>query len=120
MTPKVQLLAQGIAKAEGFGPLENFPTRVHNPGDLELGDRGFGVQSGKTVYPDDATGWEALYNECELMLGGGSHVYSVAMTFLQVAQKYTGGDNPAAWASIVSGVCGMQPTNTLQDFLNHP
>jgi hypothetical protein len=120
MTTKVQLLALGIAKAEGFGPLENFPTQIHNPGDLELGDMGWGVQSGKTVYPNDAAGWDALTHECQLMLTGESRVYNVSMTFLEVAGKYTGGDDPEGWARTVSQVCGMSLLNTLEEFLDAP
>ena len=117
-SPKVLQLAQAIAKAEGFGVPEAFPTRVHNPGDLCLGDKGWGTQAGKTVFPDDAAGWDALYHQCGLMLSGQSHVYSLDMTFLQVAQAYTGGDNPSAWAQIVAEACGTNIETTLGEYAN--
>lgn len=116
--PKILLLARAIAKAEGFGPPENLPTRIHNPCDLELGDRGFGVQAGKTVFEDLDHGWSAACYECWLMLTGRSHFYSPIKTFLQVAMAYTGGDQPLAWATIVSGALGFNPQNTLQNFLD--
>jgi len=116
--PKIMQLAQAIAKAEGFGPPTNLPTRINNPGDMCLGDRGYGVQSGKTIFPNVADGWAALTRECYLMLTGESHLYNPTKTFLQVATLYTGGDAAEAWATIVSGALGLTPQNTLEDFLD--
>lgn len=116
--PKVIKLAQAIAKAEGFGPPENLPTRINNPGDLELGDLGHGVQAGKTVFQDVNDGWERLYSECWLMLTGTSHIYGPTNTILRVAEKYTGGDNSESWARIVAGNIGVTSLNTLADYLN--
>jgi len=122
-SPKVQQLARGIARAEGFGVAGALPTRCNNPGDLELGDLGLGMDRSKTVFPDTETGWAALYHECGLMLAGlnGQHrsaVYDRDMKFLTVAQIWTGGDNWQPWASIVASACGMLPSETLADFLN--
>ena len=75
------------------------------------------MQAGKTVFPSNEAGWNALYRQCGLMLSGESHVYTTDLTFLQVAAKYTGGDNPTAWAAIVSEGCGMQPESTLAEFV---
>ena len=114
---KVFALEQAIEKAEGFGPPENLPTRINNPCDLELGDRGFGVEAGKTIFPSLIAGRAAAMRECWLMLTGNSHFYNPSKTFLQIAILFTGGDNPMAWATIVSGALGLTPENTLQDFL---
>jgi len=121
--PKVKLLCLGISKAEGFDVPGSLPARCHNPGDLEIGNVGYGVDNGKTIFPDDATGWAALYREGSLMLAAmtslhRSHVYSLGETFLQVAQAWTGGDNPSGWAQTVAETCGMSVTNTLQEFLD--
>lgn len=122
-TPKVKQLAEAIAKAEGFYVAGSLPARIHNPGDLEIGNVGYGTDIGKTIFPDDQTGWEWLYGECMLMLAGQearhhSHVYNLSMTFLRVAQLYTGGDNYIGWAEVVSAGCGMKVSNTLQEFLD--
>lgn len=116
--PRVIRLAQAIAKAEGFGPPENLPTRINNPGDLELGDRGYGTQGGKTVFASVQEGWERLYHECWLMLSGNSHVYSPTASLLQIAKKYTGGDAPQAWAAIVAQEIGIHPLDTLTGYLS--
>src|SRR5271169_4369349 len=108
LVEKANELAEAIAyKGEGFGPPENLPTRCNNPGDLELGDVGYGVDAGKTIYANLVDGWDAIDNECLLMLSGQqslhhSHIYNPTMTFLEVAEKYTGDDNAAQWASAVS------------------
>ena len=122
-SPKITKLAEGIAMAEGFYVRDSLPARIHNPGDMEIGDRGYGVQAAKTCFPDDRTGWNWLFGECSLMLASmstrhRSRIYTLDMTFMQVAQHYTGGDNAPAWAHIVSAHCGMQPENTLQQFLD--
>jgi hypothetical protein len=122
-SPKVKMLAEGIALAEGFHVANSLPSRIHNPGDLEIGDRGYGVQAAKTVFPDDAAGWNWLFGECSLMLASmqtrhRSKIYTLDETFIQVAQHWTGGDNPATWAQTVSAYCRMQPESTLQEFLN--
>lgn len=122
-SPKAKVLAEGIAKAEGFAVPGSLPARTHNPGDLEIGDIGYGTVNGKTVFPDDQTGMAWLYGETTLMLASRlarhhSRVYNLDETFLQVAVSYTGADNAAEWAMVVSGHCSMTPQNTLQDFLN--
>jgi len=116
-------LGAAISKAEGFGALEpdgvtpNLPTRCNNPGDLERGDVGFGIDDGKTVYGNVTAGWEALYIECALMLSGKSRVYSPQDTLLAVAIKYTGNDDPQGWALIVSKELNLSPQSRLTDWL---
>jgi hypothetical protein len=118
MNPKVIALAQAIAKAEGFGVDGALPTRCHNPGDLEVGDVGYGTDEGKTIFSEDQDGWMALEHQCDLMLTGNSHVYKPSMNFLQIAQLYTGGDNAGAWAQIVAQSLGISVTMTLYQFYN--
>ena len=67
----VQAMAQLIAQQEGFGVPGAIPTDYHNPGDLTnwpgypTGDRG---QGNITIFPDDATGWKALYTDLTVHL----------------------------------------------------
>ena len=101
----------------------SLPSRIHNPGDLEIGDRGYGTENGKTKFPNDTTGWQWLFGECSLMLASmktrhRSKIYTLDETFADVAQHWTGGDNPGPWAITVSEHCGMQPENTLQEYLD--
>jgi hypothetical protein len=119
-------LAYAIALAEGFFMQGSLPARTFNPGDMKLGDRGWGQVDGKTVYSkadpaaslDDRTdGWSALKRECIAMLTGASLVYSVNNTFIEVAITWTGGDDPGAWCKIVSAKLNVDPTMTLAEWV---
>jgi hypothetical protein len=114
---KVTRMAQAIAKAEGFGPPNNLPTRINNPGDLELGDQGNGVDQEKTIFKTEQDGWDALEGQVRWMLTGNSHVYSLTDTILQVAERYTGYDDADAWASIVARELGITISTTLAGYL---
>lgn len=123
---KADALAEAIAVAEGFFVKHSLPAVIHNPGDLELGDRGFGTQSGKTVYQkadpaadlkDGSDGWSALRQQCLRMLSGASFVYSVGDSFAVVAQKWTGGDNAPQWAECVCSKLGIDPSWTIRDYV---
>jgi hypothetical protein len=118
--------AHAVALAEGFFVQGSLPERVHNPGDLELGNRGWGVEQGKTIYfkadlesslDDRADGWAALKRECVAILTGGSREYSPSDTFEEVSVKWTGGDNPGAWCKIVTDNLGVQPLDRLVDWV---
>jgi len=124
---KVDLLAHAIALAEGFYAGDSLPYRIHNPGDLELGDRGWGTDANKTVYPkadpdadisDWTDGYSALRREIHAIFAGASRVYTTADTFGQLAAKWTGGDNPGAWCKIVTDNLGVSPFDKLGDWYN--
>jgi hypothetical protein len=117
LSDRVTEMAQAIAKAEGFGPPGNLPTRINNPGDLELGDRGQGVNNGKTIFATVEDGWEALEGQVRWMLTGNSRIYKLSDTLLEVAEKYTGRDNPDAWAVIVAGELGITISTTLASYV---
>jgi len=129
--PKIVAFTRAAAKAEGFGPAKNLPTRINNPCDLELGDRGCGVEAGKTKYGSVADGWEAGFHEFWLIFSNASPVYekfaqtlalehATDLTILELATKYTGADNAAGWARIVAGQLGLTSLNTLADWLAAP
>jgi hypothetical protein len=117
LNAKVTKMAQAIAKAEGFGPPENLPTRINNPGDLELGDQGAGIEQQKTIFKTEQDGWTALEGQVRWMLTGNSHVYSLTDTILQVAERYTGYDDADAWASMVAKELGITISTTLTGYL---
>lgn len=118
---KIARMATSIATAEGFFVTGSLPSKCHNPGDLEVGDVGCGVDNGKTKFPNDTAGWQALRHECDLILNGLSRAgYKLSDTWWQVAVRYTGNDGAAGWAQTVAGRLGLSVTNTLQDYLNQP
>ena len=109
----------------GFGPPENLPTRINNPGDMVSRRRGWGTECGKTVYAkarlrgrdrDKTDEASALRRECFVILSGASHNFEIDWTFLQLAQEWTGGDKPNAWAQIVCQELDTEPEMTLRTY----
>lgn len=88
---KIKAFGHAISVAEGFGISNAIPTQAHNPGDLVLGDKGFGTlgAEGITIFEDDSKGWDALYHELSLIVNGYSHVYNLDMTINEMAQRWT-------------------------------
>jgi hypothetical protein len=119
-------LAYAIALAEGFFMEGSLPARTFNPGDMKLGDRGFGMEQEKTIYAkadpaaslDDRTdGWSALKRECTAILTGASTVYSVNNSFVEVSILWTGGDNPGPWCKIVCAKLEVDPIATISEWV---
>ena len=135
---KAALLVRGIALAEGGwdtygnGIPGTRPFRNNNPGDLMLpGDQGtdsggYGIfssadfaaaQSGDADPSSD--GFAALFRQVDLILTGRSRVYSLDMTWAQVAALYDkGGDALTAWLPNVASLAGILPAQTVQEWLD--
>lgn len=117
----IEAIARAIATAEGFYVSGSLPQRAHNPGDLEMGDIGFGVINGKTRFGTDQDGWNALYEQIGRMLHlHGVSLYSPTMSIAQVAAEWVNGKtypstDSDAWAANFSRVLGVTPDMTLQD-----
>lgn len=109
---KIKTFARAIGGAEGFGIPGAIPTQAHNPGDLVLGDLGYGTLGSEqiTILQDDNVGWDKLYHQLNLIVNGHSHVYNLEMTIYEMAQKWTS-TQPDAWANNVSRALGV-PVNT--------
>lgn len=122
-TPPTRIvqLAQAINQAENSGR----DNSNHNPGNIR--DT---VTGNISSYPDIQTGWQRLYNKLDYdFVTGLSTVYSPNMTFRELGWMWVAGgkpgqvqpilgDNPDAWASIVSGYLGVDVTVRVGDFLN--
>lgn len=121
----VEKFAQAIAKAEGFyetnpALIPTVPQRAHNPGDLtDDGDIGLGViqTSGPagakiTVYASDEDGWKALRHKLTRMLNGASHTFTLDLTLMETALKYSGS---ADWAFNVAEALGVDTRMTLAE-----
>lgn len=120
---KVEEIIQAVGKGEGFGVPGAIPTVTHNPGDLGPGDTGTAWEvinasgSQVSVLPDDDTGWHYLRVKFRRILTGQSQVYSLDMTFTQVAQKYAG--DWSNWVRNVTRELRVQPSTTLRQWLNN-
>lgn len=116
-SPKIERIAQAIAKAEGYGASGAIPTRANNPGDLKLGDLGHGAISGKTIFASIQDGWNALRKQIHLMASGGSDYYQPTDTWRRIAQVWVGTNDYPNWMNTVTGELGVDPDSTLEDYL---
>ena len=99
-------LSSAIAYAEGANPAYN------NPGDLKLGDVGYGVApNGVTIFSSLQDGANALQNQVNLMLSGNSAYYDPNQTIEQASSIYANGD--PNWAANVAQFLGVTPQTTL-------
>lgn len=115
----IATIAAAIAQAEGAGNPSAIPARANNPGDLELGDIGYGTLTAAggnqiTVFPSQAAGEAALEAQINKMVSGSSTVYQPNMTISQAGAIYSGGSSN--WAQNVASYLGVDPdTTTLGD-----
>jgi hypothetical protein len=120
----VHILAQAIAKAEGFGPRSTLPTRLHNPGDLKVvkdyrypGQVRVG-KGGHAQFRTEADGWAALNHQIDKMASGESKHYSVNMTLQEIGKRYA--KNSRVWAKNVAHNLGVPPDTSLWEILDVP
>jgi len=104
-------ISVAIARAEDWFKSGSLPQRLNNPGALK------GSSGQLQSFSSAEEGWSASYNQVRLMLTGESRYYNPNMPIIDIAWIYTGGDNPAAWASTVASELGIEITETLNDYL---
>lgn len=114
----IQRLASAIAHAEGYGSQGAIPTLANNPGDLKLGDHGYGTINGKTKFGSPAEGWAHLRAQIRLGWLDRSDYYGPDDTFRQIAETWTGGDHSEEWLKSVTADLGVGPDTTLRGYLN--
>jgi|SRR5579871_1417591 len=107
-------LAQAIAQAEGFGAPNAIPTVANNPGDLKVGDVGYGTAAGGiTIFGSVDEGWARLDSQLAAIASGGSSYYNPGMSLAQIGNIYAGGD--ANWAINVARALHVTPDTTFAD-----
>ena len=116
---------QSIGKSEGFGLPNARPTKNNNPGDLTFCQETihFGATHGDprfAVFPDEATGWEALRRWLSVpakfdangdLVGGycGATIEQAINRFAPPSD----GNNTDAYVSSVCQWTGLHPKDTL-------
>ena len=110
--PKVRAIAVAIATAEGYYVERSLPRRLNNPGALKDPISG---QFRKFDTPE--AGWFALYAQIERILNNRSMYYNTNMTIRQIAQIWTGGDNPDGWARTVARKLGVSPDTPINQVM---
>lgn len=113
-------VCNAVAFAEGYNVAGSNPFLLNNPGDISDGANTFGYEthsgSNVTHFPDPETGWAWLYDKWSNIVGGASAVYSVEMSWDQLAQKWAG--NWQAWSTNVTRYLGVNRTDRVGDFFN--
>ena len=113
----IQEFAQAIASAEGFGVANAIPTRANNPGDLTdvgqnfTGDTGQRIGANIIVFDTVQDGWNALYSQVRLILGGSDSLWPSTLTLAQAGLQYSGCD--PNWATNVANDLDIDPSITL-------
>jgi hypothetical protein len=104
----VKRFAEAIATAEGYFTSGSLPNRRNNPGDIS-------DASGPIQYATPEEGWQALYNQVNLMFFGDPSQtrYNASMTITQVAQEYA--ENWQNWATNVANYLGVSSDTKLSD-----
>lgn len=115
---KVIKFAEAIAHAEGFGVANAIPTLANNPGDLAIGDLGYGILGKEKIskFPDVQAGWNRLYGQVQAIINGTSSYYRLDMTISDMAYQYTSTDQDA-WSENVATYLGVTRDTLLRTVL---
>jgi hypothetical protein len=111
--------ADAIARFEGFYTAGSRPQRNHNPGDLKFAGQSGAVgqdSAGFAIFPDDATGFQALYNQLNKYVRdfpGYSLLQIMAHYLGQSTATSDAQGNAFAYAGSVADALGVPTTATL-------
>lgn len=99
----IRWFGEAISYAEGFPVAGSIPQRANNPGDLVIPNWGGQTLGAEriSVFSSPAEGWRRLYAQLQLIVNGGSHVYTLNMTIREMAHKWTR-TQPDQWAQNVA------------------
>ena len=114
--PTLSPLSSAIAQAEGYGVSGAIPTLANNPGNLELGNLGYGTMNAAggqqiTVFPSAQAGATALENQVQAALNGSSANYNPNMSLSQFGNIYSGGNS--AYGNTLASILGVSPNTPL-------
>lgn len=104
-------MANALAQAEGYGIPGSVPTRANNPGDLELGDIGYGTIAAEgnnpiTVFPTAQAGMDALQKQADAILTGSSQYYGPDQSLNDIGETYAGPGEASTWAGNIASILG--------------
>jgi hypothetical protein len=113
--------ANAIAQFEGFNSPGSRPARNHNPGDLKFASQtgAGGTDSlGFAIFPDDATGWQALYRQLQKYVSDYPND-----SLLDIMAHYLGQASPTSnvegnaftYAGYVASSLGVDISSTLAE-----
>jgi hypothetical protein len=113
--PAKTLLAQLIAKQEGFGVPGAKPTRDHNPGDLEHAPGIAAWDGGIGIEPSDDQGWADLERQLTLYAARG-------LTLAQMVSIYgpPAENNTESYLNFICAGLGLGPEAPVRVALSLP
>jgi len=119
----IQLWAQAIATFEGFtSGGASRPSRNHNPGDLKYAGQTGAIgqdAQGFAIFPDDATGFQALYNQLAKYVAQfpGYSIVQITAHYLGMGSTPTVNQegNAFTYANFVASALGVTTDTTLGD-----
>lgn len=112
-SPLVTSMAQAIAQMEGYNTQGTIAAKNNNPGNLRAGAGQVGTANGFAVFPDPATGWNALYSQIDYNIGLGLNMQQFFAGEPGVYPGYApsaDSNNPTAYANFVATQVGVDPT----------
>ena len=112
-------VSESFAIAEGYSLRHDIPWNQKNPGDLTAGAHGSPTPNGKLTYTLHSLGWTDLENVARRIITGKDALYPFPMTWQQLAAKYTGNDNPQAWAATVCSNLACDPSMDIASAVTH-
>ena len=117
----LQQLEQAIVEEEGGTSSVGYG--VNNPGDLELGDQGYGVTTAQggnqiTNFPSLEAGYQALQNMLNKDVSGQSSIYNPNETLADYMTTFTGGNTNAG--NTVASQLGVSPSTPISSFGQTP
>jgi hypothetical protein len=117
-------LLQAIARQEGFYNTTTLAARNHNPGNIIYGDfarnhGAIGGNAGYAVFPDDKTGWSALYALLSGPAYKGLTVQAAIDRFCPPSNGtvLTQGNQPDAYVRDVCDWCECSPSTIIDGLL---
>ena len=123
---QIVAFAQAILQAENSGTVD---PATNNPGNLIVTSATNSIlqqgwtrkyaSSGVSIYDNTADGWNALYNQLQLIVNGQSALANPANgdTISDLAYGWTT-TNPDGWAETVAGQLGVIPDTPLSQVLS--
>jgi hypothetical protein len=111
--------ANAIAQFEGFNSPGNRPARNHNPGDLKYAGQPGAIgkdAQGFAIFPDDATGMQALYNQLSKYVRDfpGDSILDITAHYLgQHSATADAQGNAFTYAAYVAQALGVDISTTL-------
>jgi hypothetical protein len=106
----IDTLASAIAQMEGYNVLGSVAQRNNNPGNLRASPYATGTDSkGYAIFPDAATGQEALMYQLSLYSGRGMDLQQMINVYAPASDN----NNPSNYLNFITGQLGVGPSTSL-------